>query len=75
MSEPTFSQRTYMKAAEIANTLLGEGVPVIGFSDMDGGHRIGIAFQLTDERAKYATRLPVEEASAERFRALYEAVR
>ena len=68
-------QRTYQRAADIADLLLSRGFPVVGFADLDGGHAIGIAFQLQDEPAKYATRLPLADASPERFAQLYEAVK
>lgn len=64
----------YQRAAEIADLLLRDRIPVIGFHDLDDGMAIGMAFQLTNERAKYACRLPIDQATPERFRELYEAV-
>lgn len=75
MGDRVACEAAYQRAAEIANVLLGEGVPVLGFTDLDMGNAIGMAFQLTGERAKYAARLPLAEATPERFRELYEAVR
>lgn len=61
------------RAEAIAAELKARGIPVIGAMEMDCGHRIGVAFQLENERAKYGVRGPVE-ATADWFEAMYRAV-
>ena len=63
---------TYQRAAEIADKLLQQGVPVVKFTGERG--TVMMVFQLHDEAAKYATRLHVSKATPEAFRELYEAV-
>ena len=67
------NEDTYQRAAEIADQLLASGVPLVSFGGSRGG--ITMVFQLEDEQAKYAARLSFIEASPERFRELYEAMR
>lgn len=66
-------QRAYADAGKIADTLLSRGVPVIGFAGDQ--HAIHMFFQLEDEAAKYAARLHLADASADRFQELYEAMK
>ena len=72
MPEPTAQEAAYLRATEIANALLGEGIPVVGFRDLDGGAAIGIAFQMREDK-NLGLRLPLAEATPEAFRKLYEA--
>jgi hypothetical protein len=72
MGDRVAQERAYQKAAEIADALLASGVPVIGFDSSDMGAKVAISFQLRG--AKYGCRVPVEEASVQRFRDYYEAV-
>lgn len=65
----------YVKAVEIADVLLSRGIPVIAWVPLDLGASIAMAFQLHQERATYSCRVPVGEATVERFLELYEAVR
>lgn len=74
MGDRASERESYQKAAEIADQLLARGIPVIGFSDLDMGAKIGIAFQLSGERAKYAAKLPMDEATVDRFEELYRVV-
>ena len=64
----------YEKAAFIADKLLAAGLPLIAFSDSDMGAKCAFAFQLQNQKAAYGVRLPVDEATVERVRELYEAV-
>lgn len=63
----------YEHAAKIADKLLFAGLPLIAFSDLDGGAACGFAFQL-DGRTQYGVRVRIEDATVERVRELYEAV-
>jgi hypothetical protein len=66
------SERLYGEAAKVADVLLRDGVPVLGFGSLGG--KLSMTFQLVDERAVYVALLPEAEATPERFRELYEAV-
>lgn len=60
------------KAREIAAQLTGRGLPVVGYHDIAG--KIGIAFQLENEAARYTVRCSKEEACADWFQRMYEVV-
>lgn len=68
------AQLAHQKGAEIADILLRDGLPLVGFAASDMGAKIAFAFQLEGERAKYAFRVPVEDATVERVKQMYEAV-
>lgn len=65
----------YQQGAKIADELMAEGVPVIGFHVARFGARIGMTFQLQDEAARYTCLAPVGEASVKHFRDYYEAMK
>lgn len=75
MGDRVAQEAAYQKAANIADRLLADGVPLLGFDQFDMGHKLGFLFQLTGERAKYGCRVETETATPESVRALYEAVR
>jgi hypothetical protein len=64
----------YEVAAKVADQLLAKGLPLIGFMDVDMGASVAFAFQLDGERAKYAVRCPVSEATVDHVEKLYLAV-
>lgn len=64
---------TYQMAADIADVLLRDGVPVVAFSGAQ--ETVMMVFQLSDDAAKYAARMHISKASPEGFREFYEAVR
>jgi hypothetical protein len=68
----TEDQRLYGEAAKVADVLLRDGVPVLGFGAREG--KLWIRFQLHDQAAGYVALLRPEAATPERFRELYEAV-
>jgi hypothetical protein len=61
-------------AEEIARELLIRGLPVIAACGSDMGRKIGIAFQLQNEKARYGCRCPIEKANTEWFERMYRAV-
>ena len=67
----TRDQAAYQRAADIANLLLGEGIPVLGFGAAGG--QLSVRFQLS--AASYTVLVPELDATPERFRELYEAVK
>jgi hypothetical protein len=67
-------EAAYQRAAEIADVLLAQGVPLIGFAEADYGDKLSFAFQLREEDAKYVVRVSRAEATPERVLQLYEAV-
>lgn len=62
------------KAEAIARVLLARGLPVLSATSMDAGAKIGIAFQLENERARYGVRCPTDEASPEWFEEAFRVV-
>jgi len=62
-----------LHAEAIGRELLQRGLPVIAATGLDDGARIGIAFQLGDDKATYAVRGP-PEATADWFEAMYRVV-
>ena len=72
MGAPTAQEATYMRAAEIANALLGDGLPLLGYGAHGG--KLSITFIL-DGKTSCVALLPEADATPERFRELYEAVK
>jgi hypothetical protein len=72
MDNPTPEQAAYIRAAEIADVLLRDGLPVIGFTDVDYGKWVAMTFRLAGQRAEWAVQVPVHKATPELFRELYE---
>jgi hypothetical protein len=60
-------------AREIASQLTARGLPVVGYHDIAG--KIGIAFQLENDAARYMVRCSKDEACADWFQRMYEVVR
>jgi hypothetical protein len=60
-----------MRAADIANLLLGSGIPLLGYGAHGG--KLSMTFML-DGKTSYVALLPEAEATPERFRELYRTV-
>lgn len=60
------------KAIEIGAVLTARGLPVIAVSELDCGHKIGVAFQL--DGAMYGVRCPADQATPEWFEDAFRVV-
>jgi hypothetical protein len=70
MAPPNERERAYMRAADIANTLLGRGLPLVGFQEFDAGHALGFCFLLPNGE-RWAKRFDAKAIGAGGVEAAY----